>query len=597
MAFKMISVSFVLVILIGELDATPNFDNSFFQSLENDLAGVRSELQHIKEIEKKEWFHDVGKTFEDVKEEDKIELCANEEEEIKCPEDSLIKLSEVFYGRANDDICTPSSLGHTCSVSMAQSAVYEKCDMKQSCKIIATPAELGHGDGDCAKTEKYLQVKYHCLPVVHPEILTSGFCSVPLSKEECRQVANMHSTSMTKMEKASDFHPAGCLRRCGQPSDDPSVCMYAQYLWNTAEIGGACTNASHCICKEGHVIEPTLPPTEVPTEPPTEPATTKKLPTAVEAVDLKCHELDMSAKFNTEILPGDILNISVSNCDTDKFEVFNMTAVHVAFEDCANNISQSENVITQENIVAVVNAVRDKTNVVNRIVVYYYKLQCSFDRHLNIHYGKAIFIEDREESFEQRRHTNFAATMEMFTSVNFQHLSISPYKVTAFAPIYMQIRGIHNNELFRFITTSCYATPTSNANDKKQYLFFEDKCKLDNTFAELHHGTKNKFMFKVDAFTFIKMKKVVWFHCDLLICKKESETRECTQMCMNARRRRRRREVAFDETTGVEDTITVKSGQIDWDGENRPLDDQLQSVKNELSHVIEQMKADEQKKQ
>lgn len=352
-----------------------------------------------------------------------------------------------------------------------------------------------------------------------------------------------------------------------------------------------CGEKGQCLCGKAKEDEKPSPTAAVVEEAKTEkPAARSTAAPGVVAVTLDCQELDMTATFDPNILPGDILNVSVSNCDDDLFEVTNdQTKVHVAFADCANNITQSDSIISQENIIAVVNGVKEKTNTVQRIVVYYYKLQCFFDRELQIHYGNAIEIKDREESFEQARKTAFVATMEMFTSPDFKHLSQSPYHVTAFAPIYMQIRGIHNNQLFKFIVQDCYATPTADPEDKKQYLFFDDKCKLDQTYKELHHGTVNKYMYKVNAFTFIKMKKQVYFHCDLLICKKDAKSEECTQKCATEGRRRRRRSLA--ENAGIE-TITVKSGQMSWDDDvyDRPLDQRLEAVKDELAEVIKQMK-------
>ena len=55
-------------------------------------------------------------------------------------------------------------------------------------------------------------------------------------------------------------------------------------------------------------------------------------------------------------------------------------------------------------------------------------------------------------------------------------------QVTDFEPIYMQITALENQQLFKFVVEDCYATPSPNPLHPTKYMYFDDKCGLDNTF-------------------------------------------------------------------------------------------------------------------
>ena len=46
--------------------------------------------------------------------------------------------------------------------------------------------------------------------------------------------------------------------------------------------------------------------------------------------------------------------------------------------------------------------------------------------------------------------------------------------------------------------------------------------------------------FSIGAFKFISIKKTVFFHCQLVVCKMDSDAPECTQTCASGNARKRR---------------------------------------------------------
>merc|ERR1712080_328367 len=159
----------------------------------------------------------------------------------------------------------------------------------------------------------------------------------------------------------------------------------------------------------------------------------------------------------------------------------------------------------------------------------------------------------------------------------------------AWQPIYMQIEGVYQPKLFKFVTEKCWASPDENpAPQTKQYLFFDKKCGIDSTFKEYNPGSTNKFDFSIKAFTFLQIKQVVWFHCNLLVCKLDSTTKECNQKCdtgATPNDQLERREV----DNGVVDRINVKSNAV-YFKRNMSLDQKIQQVKDEIKLVMKEVK-------
>ena len=77
------------------------------------------------------------------------------------------------------------------------------------------------------------------------------------------------------------------------------------------------------------------------------------------------------------------------------------------------------------------------------------------------------------------------------------------FQVTSHEPIYIQIRALGDNPLLKFVTESCYATPTPDLDHPTRYLFFTDRCAIDTTFQQ-YVVKSNVYGFSIDAFTFIR---------------------------------------------------------------------------------------------
>jgi len=280
--------------------------------------------------------------------------------------------------------------------------------------------------------------------------------------------------------------------------------------------------------------------------------------TAEGAISLVCSELDMTASFYEAMVPGNVTNMTVVDCASNKYNRMGNT-ISVDFKDCVKNITEGPDQITQENVIAVTVSVPDKTNTIHRVTVYYYTLQCKFDRRFNITNAVAAIVSNKEETIKKESITNFTASMTFFQDKQFTMPVQGSLQVAAFEPIYIKIRGVNNNTYFKFVTEDCYATPTADPMSTTRYLFFTNKCPIDGTFMEIDNNYMNTYTFSIQAFTFIKLKKEVYFHCSLLVCKAESTSQECNQTCTGLSRKRR----AITDDGALEEVMT-SSGPIQY---------------------------------
>merc|ERR1712002_753473 len=91
-------------------------------------------------------------------------ICEGRSGSISCPAGTLINVLEGFYGRKDMRICFNFGFWQSrkCSSTRSTKKIYDICQGKAKCKIIAIDSVLG-GD-PCPSSKKYAFVQYQCLP-------------------------------------------------------------------------------------------------------------------------------------------------------------------------------------------------------------------------------------------------------------------------------------------------------------------------------------------------------------------------------------------------------------------------------------------------
>jgi hypothetical protein len=276
-----------------------------------------------------------------------------------------------------------------------------------------------------------------------------------------------------------------------------------------------------------------------------------------DSIKLTCDSSSMNVDVSIAVFPLSLSNISLVDCPSDTYTLDGNLIVS-NFTDCARNITQHDDVIIMQNMVKIQVTQKDPKKIIQRATVYYYKIQCTFNRRLNISSAVVVNVVDKREDFEVMSKTNFTAEMKVYESSLFTNVASSPHEVTSYEPIHIQIQGVNSNHMFKFITEQCYATPTPDPNSFTRYLFFDEKCGVDDTFKELNKDTWNKFSYSINAFKFLRVKNEVYFHCRLLVCMKESTTEECTQACKLRKKR------SIGDNDGGLETIFVNTGAVKY---------------------------------
>jgi len=286
---------------------------------------------------------------------------------------------------------------------------------------------------------------------------------------------------------------------------------------------------------------------------------------------LDCHELYVKATWEKDMFAADTIEMTLNDDSCNDYQA-NMTHIWVTtyFDDCGSTHTSTPDIITQENT-ASLKITYNWLNVIERTVVYKYRMECIFDRRVNVstanYYEVTLDLEGLQANQSDR--IEFNASMAIYTSDSFLTIAPSPLSVTSFQPIYVRIEEGYENELFRFVVNQCYATPEASGESGTQYTFLDRKCPLDPSFEQLDQ-TIDRFDYKIDAFTFIEVRRSVYLHCKLFICPINDTSQECTQECITPARRRRsleeeeRHRSRRDTDVGPVETIDIRSEEIEF---------------------------------
>lgn len=100
---------------------------------------------------------------------------------------------------------------------------------------------------------------------------------------------------------------------------------------------------------------------------------------------------------------------------------------------------------------------------------------------------------------------------------------------------------------------SFYSTPS--------YDLIRNGCPQDTTMEYSYNSSGNFQQFKFKAFRFFNNYDTVYFHCELLACRKGARGSRCTQGCLNSKKRRKREVMTREESEDFQPS-TTKSYQI-----------------------------------
>jgi len=134
----------------------------------------------------------------------------------------------------------------------------------------------------------------------------------------------------------------------------------------------------------------------------------------------------------------------------------------------------------------------------------------------------------------------FRATMELFKNDGFKKKdSYKGYSVTLSLEqrLYVEVSLEAADPEVHLQVTKCWATPTTEADDKVRHTMLNDGCPTqDQTVSLLESKDSNKARWEAQMFRFVDEKEV-WLHCDIKAC--DSRKYNCETVCPNDARKRR----------------------------------------------------------
>ena len=122
--------------------------------------------------------------------------------------------------------------------------------------------------------------------------------------------------------------------------------------------------------------------------------------------------------------------------------------------------------------------------------------------------------------------------------------------------MYFGITKKNTDENIKIVVQDCYATTSKEISNNLHYLFYKNKCPLDETFKVIKVDSSN-FNFVINAFRYIEVSKAVFIQCGLWVCTKTSTDSECIQGCSP----RKRRDVQPQTNAKL---VYVSSGYIEY---------------------------------
>merc|ERR1712109_431368 len=134
----------------------------------------------------------------------------------------------------------------------------------------------------------------------------------------------------------------------------------------------------------------------------------------------------------------------------------------------------------------------------------------------------------------------FRATMELFKNDGFKKKdSYKGYSVTLSLEqrLYVEVSLEAADPEVHLQVTKCWATPTTEADDKVRHTMLNDGCPTqDQTVSLLESKDSNKARWEAQMFRFVDEKEV-WLHCDIKAC--DSRKYNCETVCPKDARKRR----------------------------------------------------------
>ena len=245
----------------------------------------------------------------------------------------------------------------------------------------------------------------------------------------------------------------------------------------------------------------------------------------------------MSGFWNKSLLLGNEVHVKLLDDSCNKVQSNSTTFwITTKYDACGTITHENENHIIRRNKATITSQNLNHSHFV-RGETYEYDMSCLFERKHTVVTNKGYNVAEKSLITKNiSSSAKFDINIAMYESSAFATELSYPVQVTVNEPMYFGIKKKDTDENIKIVVQDCYATTSKEISNNLHYLFYKNKCPLDDTFKIIKVDSSH-FNFVIDAFRYIEVNKAVFIQCGLWVCTKNSTESKCNQGCSTRTRK------------------------------------------------------------
>ncbi|XP_046553075.1 CUB and zona pellucida-like domain-containing protein 1 isoform X3 [Haliotis rubra] len=120
----------------------------------------------------------------------------------------------------------------------------------------------------------------------------------------------------------------------------------------------------------------------------------------------------------------------------------------------------------------------------------------------------------------------------IYEGVTYQPSSSTPLSVKPGEDLSIKLSLQSNDSNLQVFARNCKATPTPSPDSSVQYLILENGCAHDSTLTFMNVSDVSEVTLTLETFKFVNSSRMVYFHCEVLVCNASDPESRCHHGCL-----------------------------------------------------------------
>ena len=253
---------------------------------------------------------------------------------------------------------------------------------------------------------------------------------------------------------------------------------------------------------------------------------------------VECGDDHMSGFWDKSLFIGNVQQVTLldNSCNIKVHSNSTTFWITTKYNACGTITHENKNHIIRTNKATITSQNMNHSHF-SRGETYEYDMSCLFERKHTVKTNTGYNVAEKIlKSKNMSSSSDFDIKITMYKSSAFATELTYPIQVTVNEPMYFGITKKSTDENIKIVVQDCYATTSKEISNNLHYLFYKNKCPLDETFKIIKVDSSN-FNFVINAFRYIEVSKAVFIQCGMWVCTKTSTDSECIQGCSPRKRR------------------------------------------------------------